>query len=369
MMGMKKKEATNKLFIFYFDQVEGPKLFFSKDKNNPFNSVILDMLLSYGSGEKPFPIAFEDFQTLNYRFYIPSKLARSGFEEFMITFIVNDQSTENFKSLKLKSQIIKEFAHELKNIKEFAKILAEKRKSRKGIEELGYYKFEEALLATYDKYYALFSLPFAGIPKEEVILNLKRNIKPEVLIYIVNACLFRKNILVLIKKELRYMIPELNNFLDYIFQKSFTGDILIKAKSQYKKNRQLYEGYVIMVEKELVNETRKMINSNQLKYENELIRIFYNNNDGNSCVMNLKERLEGIYILARHIYNFYERNGNEGPFTPRIVIKHLEESLLVKKIRKQYLYFLTDVIRAYFGLSIVWRWDKLGEKIDDLWQR
>jgi len=365
---MKKNEDTNRLFIFYFDQVEGPKLFFSKDKYNPFNSVILDMLLSYGGGEKPFPIAFEDFQTLNYRFYIPSKLARSGFEEFMITFMVNEQSTENFKSLKLKSQIIKEFAHELKNIKEFPKILAEKRKSRKEIEELGYNKFKETLLVTYNKYFALFSLPFAGIPKEETISNLKRNIKSEVLIYIIHACLFRKNILVSIKKELSYIIPGLNNFIDYIFQKSFTGNIVIKGKSQYKKNRQLYEGFVIMDEKDLVNETRKMINSNQLKYENELIRTFYNNNDNNSCVLNLKERLEGIYILARHICNYYERNGNEGPFTPRIVIKHLEESLLVKKIRKQYLYFLTDVIRAYFGLSIVWRWDRLGEKIDELWK-
>jgi len=365
---MKKKEDTNRLFIFYFDQVEGPKMFFSKEEYSPFNSVILDMLLSYGGGEKAFPIAFEDFQTINYRFYISSKFARSGFEEFMITFMVSEQSTETFKSLKLKSQTIKEFAHELKIIKEIPKILSEKRKSRREIRDMGYNKFNETLLATYNKYYDLLSLPFAGRPKEETISNLKRNIKSEVLIYIVHACLFRKNILVPIKKELSYMIPDLNNFIDYVFQKSFTGDILFKTKSQYRKNRQLYEGYVIMGEKALVNEIRKMINSNQLKYENELIRTFYNNNDNNSCVLNLKERLEGIYILARHICNYYERNGNEGPFTPRIVIKHLEESLLVKKIRKQYLYFLTDVIRAYFGLSIVWRWDRLGEKIDELWK-
>ena len=365
---MKKNEDTNKLFIYYFDQVEGPRLFFSKDEYNPFNSVILDMLLSYGGGEKAFPIAFEDFQTLNYRFYIASKFARSGFEEFMITFMVNEQSMETFKSLKLKSQIIKEFAHELKNIKEIPKILFEKRKTRKEIRDMGYHKFKETLLATYDKYYDLFSLPFAGIPKEETISNLKCKIKSEILIYIIHASLFRKNILVLIKKELKYLIPELNNFTNYIFQKSFTGDILIKTKSQYKKNRVLYEGYIMMNEKDLVNETRKLINSNQLKYENELIRTFYNNNDEISNVLNLKERLEGIYILARYIYNFYERNVDDEPFTPRTVIKHLEESLLVKKIKKQYLYFLTDIIRAYFGLSIVWRWDKLGEKIDELWK-
>ena len=368
MTTMKKNEDTCKLFIFYFDQVEGPRLFFSRNENNPFDSVILDMLLSYGGGEKSFPIAFEDFQTLNYRFYISSKFARSGFEEFMITFMVNDQSTENFKSLKLKSQIIKEFAHELKNIKEVPKILSEKRKSRKEIVDMGYNRFNETLLAIYNKYFELLSLPFAGIPKEETITNLKLNIKSEILIFIIHACLYRKNIVVPIRKELSYIIPELNNFIDYIFQKSFTGDIIIKPKSQYKKNKQLYEGYIVMHEKDLVNETRKLINSNQLKYENELVRTFYNDNDGTSSVLNLKEKLEGIYILARYIFNYYERNGYDGPFTPKTVIKHLEEALLVKKIRRQYLYFLTDIIRTYYGLSIVWRWDKLGEKIDDLWK-
>jgi len=365
---MKENKESRRLYIFYFDQVEGPKLFFSKHEFNPFDSVLLDILLSYGGGEKPFPIAFEDFQTLNYKFYIPSKFARSGFEEFMITFLVNEPSTENFKSLKLKSQIIKEFSHELKSLKEFPKILFEKRKSRKKLGDLGYNKFRNTLLKIYDRYLDILALPFAGKPRNETIFKLKMNIKPEILIYIVHAYLFRKKIFIPIKKEFYYLILELNNFIDYIFQKSFTGDILIKSKSQYKRNRQLYEEYIIMYEKDLVNETRKLINSGQLKYETELVRTFYNNCDNNSCVLDLKEKLEGIYILTRHLFNFYERIDNKKPLSPRTLIKHLEESLLVKKIRKQYLYFLTDVIRVYFGLNIIWKWDELGEKIDDLWK-
>lgn len=359
---------TRKLYIFYFDQVEGPKLFFSANNFNPFNGVLLDMLLSYGGGEKPFPIAFEEFQTLNYKFYISSKFARSGFEEFMITFLVNEPSLENFKSLKLKSQIIMEFAHELKNLKEFPKILSEKRNSRKDIADLGYNKFRGNLSDLYNKYFDLLSLPFAGKPSEETIFKLKINVKSEILIFIIHACLYRKKLLVLVKKDYKYLIPELITFIDYIFQTSFTGDILIKSKSQFKKNRQLYEGYIVMDEKEIVNETRKLINSNHLKHEVDLVRTFYNNNDHNSSVLDLKERLEGTYILTKHLFNYYERNDEKKPISPRALIKHLEESLSVKKLKKQYLYFLTDVIRAYFGLNIIWEWDKLGEKLDGLWQ-
>ncbi|MHA2390822.1 MAG: hypothetical protein ACXAEX_02535, partial [Promethearchaeota archaeon] len=196
---------------------------------------------------------------------------------------------------------------------------------------------------------------------------LKINIKSEILIFIIHACLFRKKILVLMKKEYNYLIPELNSLIDYIFQTSFTGDILIKSKSQFKKNRQLYEGYIVMDEKEIVNETRRLINSNQLRHEVDLIRTFYNNSDHNSGVVDLKERLEGTYILTKHLFNYYERKDEKNPISPRTLIKHLEESLSVKKIRKQYLYFLTDVIRAYFGLNIIWEWDIIGEKIDGLW--
>ena len=203
-----------RLYIFYFDQVEGPKLFFSKHEFNPFDGVLLDMLLGYGGGEKPFPIAFEDFQTLNYRFYISSKFARSGFEEFMITFLVDEQSNENFKSLKLKSQIIQEFAHELKNLKELPKILYEKRKIRKELEDLGYNKFKNSLLELYEKYFELFALPFTGKPREETVFNIKLHIPPEVLIYIIHGCLFRQKILILMKKESTHLIPDLNNFLD-----------------------------------------------------------------------------------------------------------------------------------------------------------
>ncbi|KKM88878.1 hypothetical protein LCGC14_1254320 [marine sediment metagenome] len=365
---MSHNKETRFLYIFYFDQVEGPKLFFSKSEFNPFDSILIDMLLGYGGGEKPFPIAFEDFQTLNFRFYISSKFARSGFEEFMITFLVNEPYIDNFKSLKLKSQIIKEFAHELKNLKEFPKILSEKRKFRKEITELGYKRFNDTLLGIYNKYYALLALPFAGKPKKEVIANLKKNIKSEILIYIVHACLFKKNLLILIKKEVSHLIPDLNKFTDYIFQKSFTGKILIKSKSQYKKNRQLYEEYIVMEEKELIKKTRKLINSNQLKYETKIVRKFYNNTDNSLNILNLKERLEGIYIFTKHMFNFYERKDNNKPLSPKIVVKHLEETLSVKKIRKEYLYFLTDVIREYFGLTIIWLWDKLGEKIDGLWK-
>ena len=365
---MKEKKETRKLYIFYFDQVEGPKLFFSRHEDNPFDGVILDMLLGYGGGEKPFPIAFENFQTLNYRFYISSKFARSSFEEFMITFLVDEQLNENFKSLKLKSRIIQEFAYELKGLKEFPKILYEKRKTRKDIGELGYIKFKHLLSEIYEKYFNLFTLPFTGKPREVTIAKLKMHIPPEILIYIVHACLFRQKILILIKKEFTHLIPDLNNLIDYIFQKSFTGEVVIKFKSQYKKNRQLYEGYIIMHEKDLVNETRKLINSHQLKYETDLIRTFYNNHDNGSCVLDLKEKLEGIYILTKYLFNYYERGDFKKPVSPRILVKHLEDSLKFKKIRKQYLYYLTDLIRAYFGLNIVLEWDKLGEKIDDLWK-
>ena len=70
-----------------------------------------------------------------------------------------------------------------------------------------------------------------------------------------------------------FLIPSLTNFIDYIFQNSFTGDILFKTKSQYKKNRELYDKYIVLDDKKMINEARKLINTNQLKYERDIRKI------------------------------------------------------------------------------------------------
>ena len=95
------------------------------------------------------------------------------------------------------------------------------------------------------------ALPSTGTPQKEDILTFKINIKPEILIYIIHSVFFRKRVLILVEKNLSFLIPLLNNFIEFIFQNSFTGDILIKTKSQYKKKRELYEEYTLMNEKQV----------------------------------------------------------------------------------------------------------------------
>ncbi|MFX1569016.1 MAG: hypothetical protein ACFFCV_11695 [Promethearchaeota archaeon] len=363
---MNKNIGSRILILSYFDQVEGPKIFYSKIKFKPLTNNLLELILISCDKENPLPIAFERFQIMNYRFCIPSKFARGKNEEFLITYVINEPSTENLRSLKFKTTILKEYAHELKNLKELPKILYEKREYRKKLTDLWSSKFKKDFLEILDRYESRLALPSVGKPQKEDILTLKINIKPEILIYILHSFFFRKRILILVEKNLSYLIPLLNNFIDYIFQNSFTGDIMIKTKSQYKKKREFFEEYTIMNKKQVINDTHRLIEMNHLKYEREIVRSFYNNY--NSSIDDVKEKLEGIYILSRQIYNFFERNDNSEPMTPRDVIKHLSDALSVKKIKKGYLYYLSDIVRAYFGSGIVWRWVSIGEKIDSMWK-
>ncbi len=163
---MKKKKSTI-LIISYFDQIKGPTVFYGEQKFKPLNSSLLDMLMIIGDEETPFPVAFEKFQTLNYKFHIHSKFARGGNEIFMITYVVNESSAENFKSLKFKSQILKEFAYEMQNMKEIPKILFEKRQTRKKLRDLGPNKFRRILIEKCNKYNTLLTLPLAGKPQKE----------------------------------------------------------------------------------------------------------------------------------------------------------------------------------------------------------
>ena len=49
----------------------------------------------------------------------------------------------------------------------------------------------------------------------------------------------------------------------------------------------------------------------------------------------LKEKLEGIYILTKYLFNYYERSDLKEPVSPKTLMKHIEDSLKFKKIKNQ----------------------------------
>ncbi len=122
------------LIISYFNEIEGPKIFYCKNLLSSIKHVDLEKILDvldYNIGEETYIFAFRKHQIINYLFYINSKFARGGQDLIMISYVIEPEyfrmkNIDEFKYLESKKPILEKYAKDLKALSEFSNFLHNK---------------------------------------------------------------------------------------------------------------------------------------------------------------------------------------------------------------------------------------------------
>lgn len=122
------------LIISYFNEIEGPKIFYCNSLLNSIKHTDLEKILDvldYNIGEETYIFAFRKHQIINYLFYINSKFARGGQDLIMISYVIEPEyfrmkNVDEFKYLESKKPILEKYAKELKALSDFPNILRNK---------------------------------------------------------------------------------------------------------------------------------------------------------------------------------------------------------------------------------------------------
>lgn len=204
--------------------------------------------------------------------------------------------------------------------------------------------------------------------KPEIIdvIEIKMNIKPEMVIYAIHGCIFKQKMVLITENKLNYLKETIFDFFDYIFQKSFEIDILIQTKDEFKKNRKSYDSYLKLAGKDIVGKTKNVVNIDGLKIEENLVRDFYMEGDSISGLRKLRDKLRQTYALTFKLIEFYKKHGIEKPLNVKRAIRYLEDTHFLK-IKKSHFQLLVDVAINYFGTNIILVQDKIGEKLEQMW--
>jgi hypothetical protein len=200
-------------------------------------------------------------------------------------------------------------------------------------------------------------------PQDIDVFSVKMNLKPETLIRSLNASLFKRKILIIVSNDMK-LKNSIHKFFKYIFQDSFKIDFSIQTRKSYKKNKDFYENHVILGKK-ILNTNKRYLN-NKLKREKEIINCFYNDVDPLSAIINLRDKMREFYILSHKICECFEKKGKPQYFSRKNVIRNLENVYYVK-IKKDYLYFLNNIVKNYFNVKIMWFQDYVADKIEEMW--
>jgi hypothetical protein len=200
-------------------------------------------------------------------------------------------------------------------------------------------------------------------PQDIDVFNVKMSLKPEILIQSLNAFLTKRKTLLLISNDLE-LKNSLESFFRYIFQGSFKIDLSIQTRKEYKKNKELYIDHVILGKK-MIGTSKKSLN-NKLKLEKEVVGCFFNDIDSLSSIINLRDKIREFYILSKKIRECFQIRGNPRYFNRKDVIRELENAYYIK-IKKDYFFFLNNIVKKYFNVQILWLQDYIADKIEEMW--
>ncbi|MEJ2279272.1 MAG: hypothetical protein P8Y70_16255 [Candidatus Lokiarchaeota archaeon] len=154
--------AEEILCLSYFDSIIGPSIFYcsNESKFDEFEHPNLKRILEFNEEEGTIIFAFRKYQTINHVFFMDSDLARGGKELLMITYMIKASYFKNeivdvFKYLDLKDPILKEFASEIKKLKQLTEIFHVKKTEGdyQNMLQLGSNEFIKKFLNLFNNYF------------------------------------------------------------------------------------------------------------------------------------------------------------------------------------------------------------------------
>jgi len=170
------------LCVSYFDENIGPNLLLSRP-TKPYHNDFPDLnrILEFSENPGSFLFAFRRYQSINYIFYMDSKIARGGKELLMISFLIRSsffkkEIGEVLNYLNSKSEMLERFASEIIHLKDFNLILHRIRK-QDPVEQDVIKLCEQNnidFIKLFDKYYEeLYSDPEIKIITKDATLSKK----------------------------------------------------------------------------------------------------------------------------------------------------------------------------------------------------
>ena len=311
------------LLISYFDQVLGPTVFYCNKQLNEFTRNELQKLLDFDMRDQHIILTNNKYYSINYSFLINSDCSRGGYEQMLISYLINEvdiknKSLEVLKFLKSKEHLIEQMANEIKTIDWIPPLLNRRKKSfQDKVLNLISEEKRKDFTTLYNKYHNLLFPDGSRFECENFIFypincpycNTTRNIRiPD---YIINDT----------KKVRKIFIP---------------------------KFKVCEHSFLVIINNRLKQHTYESVDYALSDYDNASLKI---------------EEIDSI--LAEKLYEYLRKRNLKKPVYPRGLIKHFHNFLNLK-INKNYLYYLCEVVKENFNLNIIWAKEQFFENLEEL---
>jgi hypothetical protein len=207
--------------------------------------------------------------------------------------------------------------------------------------------------------------------KHRYISIIKYNFSERLLRDTIFAILTKKPILI-IKKE-NYLKKPFLEFVNYITENNFNGNLSFLSPDQYSKNGKKYENHIVINDNKILNTFEDFSEHNHRKYIKQLIREFYNPEFYNSedllkASKKLKTKLNSLFTLAKNLLDYIKKK-RKFKDVERIGRRELIDMIKEKfsqKIDLSNLELIKIIIEQYFDYRFPEFYDGISDFLDFL---
>jgi len=186
--------------------------------------------------------------------------------------------------------------------------------------------------------------------KEQSDINLlTMNFNPIFFARVVRSCLLNQKILVI--NELEFLNNHINNFFEYLFKGYFTINITILSRSDYKKQKKLYNEHLILDNYNIIQDKLKMIKNTSIKVENKIVQKFIDEPDPITSIIILKNEIVKAFEISQKLINLLELYQNNEKIGKKILFEKLSDFYKIN-FSLTYLDFILDILNNYFKADL-----------------
>ncbi|MFX0042578.1 MAG: hypothetical protein ACFE8L_06680 [Candidatus Hodarchaeota archaeon] len=188
------------------------------------------------------------------------------------------------------------------------------------------------------------------VPETESIdFDLIRINIPAILIaQVIRATFYGKKIIVI--SDLEFLYNHILNFFRYIMQDSFEIDITIISSEDYKTNKKSYKDFLILKDRNIIQDKDKIIDPKKLEIEKTVSEKFLSEYDLMTGLILIRNEIHKAYKYSKTIAELI-KNNKEKVVTSKILVNEIAR-VHEENIKIPYLKFLIEIVKYYFNVEV-----------------
>jgi hypothetical protein len=181
------------------------------------------------------------------------------------------------------------------------------------------------------------------------VFFIKINLPAKLITYILKSIFLKKKIAIILEQSL--LKNYIHNLFNFTTQYTFTTDISIISKEEYKKDKKIYKEYMVFEGNKILNNFNNIIDPNKLKVERQIVKKFLSEPDSIISLIILKNEIHKVYTLSKTIADFVNNYKEKHKLSSKIIVDYISKvyNIVLSNIHFN---FSIEIAKNYFGADI-----------------